>query len=169
MVTNGSPRDGNSILDWASKRCGIGAILAFFSTRVLRGGPKILLYLATFLVLLLVVTRVLPEHLTGTPFGSKNQHFWNWADGMNDGAAQKVPGGKANSGGAADGGAGPGSLRVVVFGENDIATPARMQGLADKKHRGWTEVLCEEVCCGCLQERPGLAHLTVPATCGPHH
>lgn len=159
MVADGAPQDDNSCLSRVGTRCGMGSLLAFFSTRVLRGGPKILLYLATCLVLLLVVIKVLPEHLNQDPFGSKSIPFLDWTGSKNDDESQQ---GETTDGGDASGGAASGPLRIVVFGENDIATPSRIQGLGgSKKHRAWTEVLCEEVCDACSQEGRGTCTLAV--------
>lgn len=38
-----------------------------------------------------------------------------------------------------------GGLRVVVFGEDDVATPAWTQGEKEMRSPGWTELMCREV------------------------
>lgn len=151
MVVDGpSHHDSNNgALGWIGNRLGMGALLGFFSTKVLRGGPKILLYLASFLVLLLFVIRFLPERYTESPFGSGTQPFWKWDGSKSDGATEQkdtTGGGRVGGNGTTRGNSTSGPLRIVVFGENDIATPSPIEGMPDKKHRAWTEVLCEEVC-----------------------
>lgn len=39
----------------------------------------------------------------------------------------------------------PSGLRVVVFGEDDVATPAWTRGEKEMRSPGWTEVMCREV------------------------
>ncbi|KAH7627212.1 hypothetical protein B0T09DRAFT_360308 [Sordaria sp. MPI-SDFR-AT-0083] len=41
----------------------------------------------------------------------------------------------------------PSGLRVVVFGEDDVATPAWTRGEKEMRSPGWTEVMCRELKC----------------------
>lgn len=108
-------------------------VLAFFSTKVVRGGPRTIVHLTTCLALLLLLIKLLPHRLTDV-----NQSLWGWQDADED----------LRSGEESDGSV-PGGLRIVVFGENDIASPARLsgRGIVGTDSRSWTEVLCQEVCC----------------------
>lgn len=108
-------------------------IIAFFTQRILRGGPKILLHLAACLVVLIVITRLLPQEVSEAAFGP-HSHLWHWTAG--------IAGYEAENEGL------PGGLRIVVFGENDAATPAS-SGFRAAGQRSWTELLCAEVSRSC--------------------
>ncbi len=114
---------------------GMSTLLGFFSTRILRGGPKILLYLATSLAVVLVVLRSMPEGLSDMAFGSISTDvamgFWSWSPNLNsqEGDARY----DVDKG-----------LRIVVFGGGDVATPA--QGSRSSGARSWTDSLCDQVC-----------------------
>lgn len=117
------------------EKFGFGTFLAFFTTKVIRGGPRILLHLITAVVLLLLVLKVVPQ-------GYIRYNLWSWhktesGDNSNDSGS-----GTANDGSV------PGGLRIVVFGGHDVATPGRTPGpeYLDMDKRSWTELLCAEVC-----------------------
>lgn len=109
------------------KFVGLGSFLAFFSARVLRGGPKALVQLTACFAAMVLLTKLLP--------GGRNyaRGGWGW---------QKSGSGVDDD----DDGSVPGGLRIVVFGESDVATPARLSD-EDRESRSWTEILCEEVDC----------------------
>ncbi|KAL0934443.1 uncharacterized protein CTRU02_211242 [Colletotrichum truncatum] len=99
-------------------------LLGFLSTRVLRGGPRLViqLILAFFALILLgkFFTSPSSDLLTS---GSR----WSWSPfGKSD---EPVGNGR------------PGGVRLVAFGSPDIATPS------NGKDKGWTEWLCEELSC----------------------
>lgn len=114
------------------ERFGLHTILAFFSNRVLRGGPKILLNLATCLVALIIITKMLPSRMTDIAFGPTYGGIWH-----DDAKTDKAAGEKEEEVG--------GGLRIVVFGQSDIATPALTAGEEEGSILSWTEVLCAEV------------------------
>jgi hypothetical protein len=119
------------------EKFGFGTLLAFFTTKVIRGGPRILLhprilgYLAACFVLLLLVLKVLPQ-------GYMGYDVWSW---------QKTKSSSNLRPDVASDGSVSGGLRVVVFGGRDVATAGRMPGgdYARMDKRSWTELLCEEV------------------------
>jgi hypothetical protein len=134
MIINGPPYYQYELLRRPSGRqekFGFGSQLAFLSARVLRGGPRRLAHVMTCFAVLVIVLKLLPHRLTDV-----NYSVWSWqlaADGDEMRASvvdtdSSVPGG----------------LRIVVFGGNDVATPARFA--KDLGSRSWTELLCEEVC-----------------------
>ncbi|GKT94409.1 hypothetical protein Ct61P_12259 [Colletotrichum tofieldiae] len=104
-------------------------LLGFISTRVLRGGPRLIiqLSLAAFALLLLGKFFTSPTS-TDTLFNSGSR--WSWSPFGKSEEQQSV------------GTGGPGGVRVVSFGSPDIATPSTGKGA---KGKGWTEMLCEEV------------------------
>ncbi|KAK1671856.1 hypothetical protein BDP55DRAFT_696563 [Colletotrichum godetiae] len=108
-------------------------LLAFISTRVLRGGPRLIVQLVlAFCGLLLLGKFFASPTSTDTLFDSGSR--WSWS-----------PFGKS----AEDAGfGGPGGVRVVAFGSPDIATPSSGKGA---KGKGWTEALCEELRCSSHQ------------------
>lgn len=120
------------------EKFGISTLLAFCTTKVIRGGPRILLHPKTFVplaacfFLLLLVLKVLPQ-------GYIRYNIWPWRTTNSEGSL--------NHGAASDGSVG-GGMRVVVFGGHDVATPGRLPGsdYAGMDKRSWTELLCEEVC-----------------------
>ncbi|KAK1982505.1 hypothetical protein LZ30DRAFT_590436 [Colletotrichum cereale] len=113
----------------------IKTLLGFISTRVLRGGPRLVLQLilAAFGLLLLGKFFTSPTS-TDTLFSSGSR--WSWS-----------PFGKSE-GQQVVGSGGPGGVRVVAFGSPDIATPSTGKG---SKSKGWTEMLCEELRCSSHQ------------------
>ncbi len=120
------------------------ALLTFFSARVLRGGPRILLHLAICLVALLFIIKLMPQGLSDAAFGSLSSgytySFWEWSDEdryRHDTAGEATFKGDVYS--EVDG------LRLVVFGEDDIATPTRSQEGDNSESPSWTQVLCREV------------------------
>ncbi|KAK0705912.1 hypothetical protein B0T26DRAFT_656510 [Lasiosphaeria miniovina] len=110
------------------EKFGVHALLAFFSTRVLRGGPKILLHLAACLVVFILIIRfTTPTAHTASPLADVYAHGGSSKDGSASG------------------------LRIVVFGADDIAMPAPVRGLEKETSRAWTEVLCQELKCSQYQ------------------
>lgn len=106
----------------------VKSLLAFFFNRGARGGPRIFINLAMGMVVLLIIARLMPQRMSESAFGSISQNLWGAIGGDQ----------------FEDDGSVPGGLRIVIFGENDIATPVGFNG----EYEGaapWTEVLCAEV------------------------
>lgn len=103
------------------------SLLGFFFNKGVRGGPRVLLYLASLLVGLFVFVKLLPQSMTEGALQSIPQSIWS---------SQSSEGGKGSDGG----------LRIVVFGEIDIGTPVganeEVQG-----SKSWTQALCDEASC----------------------
>ncbi|KAK1457852.1 hypothetical protein CMEL01_15835, partial [Colletotrichum melonis] len=125
-------------------------LLAFISTRVLRGGPRLIVQLVlAFCGLLLLGKFFTSPTSTDTIFDSSSR--WSWS-----------PFGKS----AEDAGFGPGGVRVVAFGSPDIATPSSGKGA---KSKGWTEALCEELRCSSHQSFTPLISLPAQALTSNQH
>ncbi|CAK7219747.1 hypothetical protein SEUCBS140593_003996 [Sporothrix eucalyptigena] len=129
---------------------GAFAFLNFFFHRVTRSGPKLLLYLALLLASLLALTRCLPSSISNT-IASSTSHLWEFRPGGNDESsgshqAKVLQPGENNAHDALAGG----GLRIVVFGENDIATsmlPDIADPLSANNSTSWTRELCIELGC----------------------
>ncbi|CAK7214680.1 hypothetical protein SBRCBS47491_002233 [Sporothrix bragantina] len=125
---------------------GAFAFLNFFFHRVTRSGPKLLLYLALLLTTLLVLTRCLPTDLSDS-IASSTSHLWEFRPGGGgQGSKKTLYPGENNAHDALAGG----GLRIVVFGENDIATsmlPDIADPLNSNNGTSWTRELCIELGC----------------------
>ncbi|KAK3386419.1 hypothetical protein B0H63DRAFT_467764 [Podospora didyma] len=122
-------------------RLGQHSVLAFFSTKVLRGGPKILIYLAACLSVFILVIRFMPHGLSAAALGlGTTQNIWHWSTNesnkSNDAYFDYDYGSREESG-----------LRVVVFGEDDIATPTWVEREGGAKSETWSQILCRELRC----------------------
>jgi hypothetical protein len=113
----------------------IASFLAFFSGKVLRGRPRALVQLTTCFAVLILLLRILPHRVADGHYSE-----WSWGNAQDGDDARK-------SVVDDDDGSVPGGLRIVVFGENDVATPARLgrRGTENVAGPSWTELLCEEV------------------------
>ncbi|KAK3370766.1 hypothetical protein B0T24DRAFT_299281 [Lasiosphaeria ovina] len=139
------------------EKFGVHALLAFFSTRVLRGGPKILLHLAACLAVFILIVRFVPHQgLSAVAAGTTTTIWRGWAtdetpDETTPAAhtASPLADAYAHGGSSKDGSAS--RLRIVVFGADDIAMPTPVRGLEKETSRGWTEVLCQELECSQYQ------------------
>lgn len=118
---------------------GLPALFAFFSNRVLRGGPRILAYLAASFVVSIFLLRFVSQGLSGAAIGT-SKAVWHWSTGETWDETRQRAEDDIRMGYGSDG---LGRFRVVVFGERDVATPARGGG---DEAVSWTDVLCEEVC-----------------------
>ncbi|TIC89910.1 hypothetical protein CH35J_012433 [Colletotrichum higginsianum] len=108
-------------------------LLGFVSTRVLRGGPRLVIQLILAAFALLILGRFLASPTSSdTLFSSGSRWSWSPFGGSVDDTTSAVGTGK------------PGGVRVVAFGSPDIATPSTGKGTDGK---GWTEMLCEELRC----------------------
>ncbi|KAK3493449.1 hypothetical protein B0T13DRAFT_403340 [Neurospora crassa] len=120
------------------KPCDFQALLAFFSARVLHKGPRLLLQLIVgstlILATLLVISRGFGEEL------SSNDLF-RWSENQSDDIKDEKAHYEFQSQQQ------PGGLRVVVFGEDDVATPAWTRGEKEMRSPGWTELMCRELNC----------------------
>ncbi|TQN69335.1 hypothetical protein CSHISOI_06015 [Colletotrichum shisoi] len=107
-------------------------LLGFVSTRVLRGGPRLVIQLILAAFALLVLGRFLASPTSSDTLFSSGSR-WSWSP----------------FGGSAVGTGRPGGVRVVAFGSPDIATPSTGRGTDGKgtDGKGWTEMLCEELRC----------------------
>lgn len=114
------------------------ALFAFFSSRVLRGGPRILAYLAACLVVSLLVLKFVSRGLSDAAAGT-TKVIWHWSTGE---TWSEASGREEDDKRMGYGNDGLGRFRVVVFGEQDVATPSRV---GNNKAVSWTDVLCEEV------------------------
>lgn len=110
----------------------IQSLLGFFFNKGVRGGPKIFLNLAAVLLGLLVVIKLMPQRLSDSALNSIPHDLWT-------GEAQETL--QTDD---SDDGSIPGGLRMVVFGENDIATPVGQDEEVEGS-KSWTEALCVEV------------------------
>ncbi|KAB5585228.1 hypothetical protein GE09DRAFT_19209 [Coniochaeta sp. 2T2.1] len=134
MIINGRPYSKFILRQRTARpqdKFGFRSFLAFFSTKALRNGPRALLQLTTCFVLVVLLTKLLPHRLTGA-----NSNFWSWQTAHQDNELNFAE---------EDNGSVAGGLRIVVFGENDVATPD-----PDQRHihgRSWTERLCGELDC----------------------
>src|SRR3569833_1010617 len=120
------------------EKLGLRALLSFFSNRVVRGGPRLLFHLALCLLAIILLTRYLPERLSDGAFASTYSSIWHWnGETQKGGRPSALPPANTTLGGG---------LRIVVFGETDIATPSRGgAGDGGSARTGWTEELCKQV------------------------
>lgn len=100
-------------------------VLGFFFNKGVRGGPRVLLNLAGLLVGLFIFVKLLPSRMTENALHAIPMPTTVWS-GLSG----------ANSG--------PDGLRIVVFGELDIATPVSANQ-EDDGAKSWTEMLCDQV------------------------
>ncbi|KAL1893300.1 hypothetical protein Sste5346_006477 [Sporothrix stenoceras] len=126
------------------------AFLNFFFHRVTRSGPKLLLYLALLLTSLLVLTQCLPSSVSNQ-IVSSTSHLWEFRPsglGGSGGSSKTKPIPSPGDNNAHDALAG-GGLRVVVFGENDIATSVQPDTANPLAGNGtsWTRELCIDLGC----------------------
>lgn len=140
-----------------SDKLRLHSLVSFFSTRVIRGGPRILLHLAATLVVVLLIAKLAPSPFFGSLYSSTSFFSWN-----PDRVAQAVSGEirldaeyrpitpsdsalvlgddrKVQDAAA-------GGLRIVVFGKDDVGTPSRLHTYRGTRRPSWTELLCHEVC-----------------------
>lgn len=104
-----------------------GALMGFFFNKGVRSGPRIFLNLASVLLVLLVIAKLMPSRVAESALGSIPHDLWSGI-----------------SGGSHDDGSVPGGLRIVVFGENDVGTPVG-QNMEVEGSKSWTQALCAEV------------------------
>ncbi|CAK7262548.1 hypothetical protein SEPCBS57363_000122 [Sporothrix epigloea] len=130
-------------------RYSASAFLAFFFHRVIRCGPKLLYYPVLLLISLLVLIRYLPTDFSDS-IASGTQHLWSFRPGTGatggHGSKTVLHPGENNAHDALIGG----GLRIVVFGENDIATsvlPSVGDPLKANNGTSWTRELCIELGC----------------------
>jgi hypothetical protein len=107
------------------RRACIPTILAFFSHKILRSGPRLLLQLAVCLCFVFLLIQILPLCGVDVPLRGSYGRVLTWTG---DGEGE-------------DGGDG---LRIVVFGSNDAAIPPT-DGSLQGNMRSWPELLCVEV------------------------
>ncbi|ROV87662.1 hypothetical protein VSDG_09646 [Cytospora chrysosperma] len=103
-----------------------GSLMGFFFNKGVRSGPKIFLNLASVLLVVFVVAKLMPSRVAESALGSIPHDLWS---GIN--------------GGSNDDGSVPGGLRIVVFGENDIGTPVG-QNVEAEGSKSWTQALCAQ-------------------------
>lgn len=125
------------IVDRARGSVCFQSILGFFFNKGVRGGPRVLLYLAGLLVGLIVFVKLLPQSMTESALLSMPQTIWSSSNG--NGVDDNRP----------DGG-----LRIVVFGEIDVGTPVGMNEEVEGS-KSWTQALCDQVSCLVLSKPHG--------------
>lgn len=137
------------------QKLGLHSLVTFFSGRVIRGGPRILFHLAACFVVLILIVKLAPHELFGGLYSSGSFFEWNESQPAEAFGGQTQPGVEdglaegANSTNVLGDGQDTeiGGLRVVVFGEADVASPSRLRTYRGTTRRpGWTELLCHEVC-----------------------
>ncbi|KAG8160296.1 hypothetical protein KVR01_009832 [Diaporthe batatas] len=116
----------------------VQSLLGFFFNKGVRGGPKIFLNLAAVLCALLLVIKLLPQRLSDGALNSMPHDLWK---GEQEETLQ------VDTGDDVDDGSIPGGLRIVVFGENDIGTPAVGVDQEVEGSKSWTEALCDQLAC----------------------
>ncbi|OAA56160.1 hypothetical protein SPI_07771 [Niveomyces insectorum RCEF 264] len=140
-------------------RSGALALVHFVFYRFARSGPKLLLYLALLLSASFIIIKCLPIGLSDS-LASSTSHLWTFRPGGGS-DLPKLPPGENNAEDALIGG----GLRIVVFGENDVAT-SMLQGVPDGIGLGasngisWTKELCIEL--GCTTYLSYVPPLTLP-------
>jgi hypothetical protein len=127
-LEDGLPTPRRSWGHLLTQRSCVPTIVRFFSHKVVRSGPKLLLQLAVCLVLVVFLTQLLPLCGVDVSFEQARARIWYWPVKAEDGEGEEVGGG----------------LRIVVFGSNDAAIPPS-GGFFEGKTRSWTELLCVEV------------------------
>jgi len=140
MLTNGFPYNPLRPLKRIRLREARGTrwLMGFFSSRVLRGGPRLLAYLTGCLVLSFLALRFVSQELSQAAVGT-SRAVWHWHTGETwDATSIRID--QENALGYGEDGLG--NLRIVVFGEQDIATPS----WRDETAPSWTDVLCQQVC-----------------------
>lgn len=104
------------------------ALMGFFFNKGVRGGPRILLNLASVLLILLLIAKLMPSRVAEGALGAIPHDLWSGISGSHTADDDSVAGG----------------LRIVVFGENDIGTPVgQNEEVAGSK--SWTQALCDQV------------------------
>jgi len=116
-------------------------LMALLSNRVVRGGPKLLASATACLVLGILVVTFTSQQLSLTATGAART-AWQWRSGESWHEAQMRIDEQNTLGYGPDG---LGNLRIVVFGEQDVATPSWKGNAEMAKAPGWTDVLCKEV------------------------
>ncbi|KAL8369861.1 hypothetical protein RB595_000286 [Gaeumannomyces hyphopodioides] len=111
----------------------VHALLAWLSTRVLRGGPRLLLQVTACILVIYLVTTTLPQRASDVAFGRGYSALWKWA-GRRKGGRPAVEDGSV-----------AGGLRIVVFGASDMATIP--DGDDATGETTWSEVMCTELDC----------------------
>ncbi|KAK3396873.1 hypothetical protein B0T20DRAFT_508091 [Sordaria brevicollis] len=122
------------------KPCNFQEFLSFFSSRVLHRGPRILLQLI-FGSTLIFATLLVIRRGFGDGLSSSNPFKWT----ADDESTNVVKDDKLHYEFLSP--QNPGGLRMVVFGGDDVATPAWTRGEKEMRREGWTEVMCRELKC----------------------
>jgi hypothetical protein len=137
--------NGFGYSSWKRPRFGesgtlLPSLMACFSSRVVRGGPKLLVYIVVSLVLSFTVLRFVVQELSQAASGT-TKAVWHWHTGESwDASKERIQ--MENMLGYGEDGLG--DFRIVVFGERDIATPISKEK-RDNAALSWTDVMCEEV------------------------
>ncbi len=123
---------------------GPSTLLNFFFHRVVRGGPKLLLYPAVLIATMFLMAEFMPTGFSST-LASSTSHLWQFRPG-----GRRKADAPSIDGNALDAVVG-GGLRIVVFGERDIATVPAPNSFNSALDGGinatsWTVELCREVC-----------------------
>lgn len=111
-------------------------VAAFWYTRVIRGGPRLLFRLAVVLAFVVLTMWTLDDMSRAVFDTARNSDLWPW---------KHVEAGNIEGG-----------LRIVVFGESDFTMAERRDVTDMSGDIGWTEALCREV---------NLTRLCLPRCC----
>lgn len=124
-------RSGNRSRSVAYGQYALGIVLR----KVLRIGPRILLYLALCFGLYIALTQLISNR---APRHDETTWRWRASTGSSSSPIGAVMDMQFEI-------ARPNDLRVVVFGGQDAATPDGKVSSAGERAASWTEVLCNEV------------------------
>ncbi|KAK0614413.1 hypothetical protein B0T14DRAFT_499683 [Immersiella caudata] len=139
MLANGFPY--SPLKRTRLRERGLRCVTAFFSGRVLRGAPRLLIYLVACLIISFLVLRFVSQELSQAA-AETSKAVWHWHTGESwDASRIRID--QENFLGYGEDGLG--NFRIVVFGEQDVATPSRKR--TGEKVPGWTDVMCRELHC----------------------
>ncbi|KAK4445180.1 hypothetical protein QBC34DRAFT_429301 [Podospora aff. communis PSN243] len=139
MLTKGFPY--SSLKRTRVKERGLRWVMGCFSGRMLRGVPRLLAYLVGFLAVAFLVLRFVSQELSQAA-AETSKAVWHWHTGESWDASRIRIDQENFLGYGQDG---LGNFRIVVFGEQDVATPSRKR--TGQKVSAWTDVMCEELHC----------------------
>ncbi|KAI1802312.1 hypothetical protein F4811DRAFT_563298 [Daldinia bambusicola] len=105
------------------------AIVAIGTSKILRGGSRLLPQIAVGITVLLFGSYLWSSHFASLALNSNYIKVLKWQEDESEG---NVAGG----------------LRIVVFGGGDVATPSRVSWQVNGPTASWTEILCLQLNCG---------------------
>ncbi|KAK3989627.1 hypothetical protein QBC44DRAFT_82942 [Cladorrhinum sp. PSN332] len=117
-------------------------LIAFLPSRFLRSGPRTIVHFTAcfaFLILLVKMMTLSASSLVVLNKTESASKTWLWTTEVE----------VSNGAGKHESHSGKG-LRIVVFGQDDAATPGRMSTLNGARMPSWTDVMCDELNCDTL-------------------